>query len=162
MPLYAYQCELCGWDAVLRRTVEERVMTCPSCHGPEPLRPLITKEHHPHTLSASVSNHQFNHGQGQYDMGLGRMIYSREHRRSVMEELGVVEWSGHPDDVFADPPDPPPVPVETIKDLWEHAEAEFDKGKRPQATVPDQTWVGLPDVPPSVDPQKLKPVGEVL
>tara|TARA_R110000751_G_scaffold80011_2_gene161295 strand:- start:4404 stop:4802 length:399 start_codon:yes stop_codon:yes gene_type:complete len=45
--------------------------------------------------SSAITNEIFNNGQGEYDEGLGKVIFSRKHRREVMAEKGLVEVDKH-------------------------------------------------------------------
>ena len=133
MPRYAYECEQCNWTDIFVRSITERVLSqCPNCHDKGELRPLITTMHHPHTISPVVSNHQFNHGMGEYDVGLGAVVHSREEQQRIMKQKGLEEITQKDmDDAMsnqlAEPP--PAVTIDEVKDLWDEAAARVERGE---------------------------------
>jgi len=135
MPMYAYHHEACGWNAVLRRTVDTLALSaCPACHEITELRPLITREHHARTIMPSVTNQLYNNGQGRYDEGLGRVIHSRSEHKRIMMQQGVTDVNISEDDFMDTMNREPPaaeLQMEDVKDAWAHEEAEYNKGKRP-------------------------------
>ncbi len=133
MPFYAYRHDSCGWNAVLCRSMEYRVLdACPQCGDARELRPLITKEHSPNVMLPAVTNQLYNNGMGKYDSGLGKWLSSRQEHSAEMERQGVTEYSGSYEDYMdAQNREPAPVSIETIKDYYEEATARVNNGERP-------------------------------
>lgn len=137
MPFYYYEHD-CGYGSMLQRKVGEHILeSCPGCRAPDVLRPVINRATAPNIMLSSVSNRMYNNGMGYYDVGLGKQVYSREHRRSIMKEMDVheadrmsaeefVERSTAEQDREAD------ISLDYVKDRYEYYRAEVEKGKRPE------------------------------
>lgn len=131
MPFYFYA-HTCGYEAFLQRSVKDYLMPCPNCKTE--LRPVINKHTVPNIMLSSVTNHIYNNGMGQYDVGLGTEISSRQEHRRIMEEKGVVESDYKSAEEFIEVSEKaadrdPDISIDHIKDRYEYYKAEVDKGR---------------------------------
>ena len=86
---------------------------CPDCK--EAVERTFTILSLPNAQSPKIDNHDFNHGLGVYDKGLGEVVCSRKHRREIMKRKGLHEVSKYDRDEFTkDPTITPPTYKEKV------------------------------------------------
>jgi putative FmdB family regulatory protein len=99
MPRYEFKCHSCDWHGLLWKSMNHcNRALCPSC-GVDVSRNYSSMGM-PSTQSSTIDNQYFNNGQGGFDRGLGEVVYSREHRRQIMERKGLHEVSKYDKEDF--------------------------------------------------------------
>jgi len=149
MPFYLFE-HSCGYKEMLRRVVGEHILdSCPSCHAPDELRPVLNRSTAPNVMLPAVSNQYYNNGHGKYDPGLGETIYSREHHKQVMEQKGVTEFRGSQDDFMqkvTEEKEPQEATMEEVKDAFAESSARVKNGER---------WEDTPNPNPELVPREI-------
>ena len=114
MPTYEFECNTCGWHGLLKRPMSHcGEGYCPDCK--EAVERTFTILSLPNAQSPKIDNHDFNHGLGVYDKGLGEVVCSRKHRREIMKRKGLHEVSKYDRDEFTkDPTITPPTYKEKV------------------------------------------------
>jgi len=114
MPTYEFECNTCGWHGLLKRPMSHcGEGYCPDCK--EAVERTFTILSLPNAQSPKIDNHDFNHGLGVYDKGLGEVVCSRKHRREIMKRKGLHEVSKYDKDEFTkDPTITPPTYKEKV------------------------------------------------
>ena len=128
MPRYEFRCPACDWHGLLWKSMNHcNFALCPSCG--EDMSRHYSPLGMPNTQLSSVDNKYFNNGGGEYDPGLGEVIYSRRHRQEVMEKKGLHEVSKYDKDSFTTPREPTPMTDAEAMDQYDKAVGMVKSGE---------------------------------
>lgn len=126
---FEYLCNSCEFHGLLMRdSIERAATTCPIC-GNLAVR-TYSKLGLCYTESSRLTNRGFNNNQGVFDPSIGKMCYSRQHRKELQAEMGLVDFT--PEDVERAGREDviKPETEEVRRDRWERSEAMVANGWR--------------------------------